>query len=229
MDLNQILHDPPLVHLRGTVTWQLDHRVAEFLDKILRPEWNTLETGAGLSTLLFAIHETNHISVVPDLDQVQRLREYCTRKDISLQKIDFRVERSEWALPQLDSPALDLVLIDGRHAFPTPCIDWFYTAPLLKVGGRMLVDDTHVWTGWILSEFLKSDPDWELEKDFSGRAALFIKRKAGGENKWWAQQPYVMARSRSTIRAHKIRLAWHLLKHGKLGTLLKKTLYVLRQ
>ena len=198
MDVNDILQDLPQIHLRGKTTWRLDDRVTAYLDKILRPDWTTLETGAGLSTLLFAIKMTDHTCVVPDQDQVDRLREYCASKKISLENVDFVLERSERALPKLDSKALDLVLIDGRHAFPSPCIDWFYTAPLLKVGGRMLVDDIHVWSGWILSEFLKAEQDWELEKDFAGRAALFVKRETGSEDKWWGQQPYVVAQSRST-------------------------------
>ena len=224
MDLNQILQDPPQIHLRGKTTWRLDDRVAAYLDEILKPDWTTLETGAGLSTLLFAINETRHTCVVPDQDQVDRLREYCANKCISLKKVSFILERSERALPALDSNVLDLVLIDGRHAFPTPCIDWFYTAPLLKVGGRMLVDDIHVWTGWILSEFLNAEQDWALEKDFAGRAAIFIKKADGGEDKWWGEQPYVVARSQSTIRAHKMKVAWKLLKQGKLGTILTKTI-----
>ncbi len=228
MDLNQILQDLPQIHLQGKTTWRLDDRVTAFLDKNLRPDWTTLETGAGLSTLLFAIKKTSHTCVVPAQDEVDRLREYCANKKISLQNVDFVLDRSERALPALALKPLDLVLIDGRHAFPTPCIDWFYTAPLLKVGGRMLVDDTHLWTGWILSEFLKAEPDWELEKDFAGRAALFVKRETGGENKWWGEQPYVVAQSRSTIRAHRIKLAWQLLKRGKLGTLLTKTFRALQ-
>jgi hypothetical protein len=43
---------------------------------------------------------------------------------------------------------LDLVLVDGSHSFPQVFfIDWFYTAGALKIGGHLLVDDVHVWTG----------------------------------------------------------------------------------
>ncbi len=37
---------------------------------------------------------------------------------ISTQKIDFQIARSEDTLPSLELNELDLVLIDGRHAFP---------------------------------------------------------------------------------------------------------------
>ena len=162
--------------------------------------------------------------MVPDQDQVDRLCEYCSTNNISLENVDFLLDRSEIILPTLDIKPLDLVLIDGRHAFPTPFIDWFYTAPSLKLGGRLLIDDTHLWTGSILTDFLSSDEDWELEKDFAGRAALFVKRRSGGEQKWWGEQPYVVTNSQSTIRAHKMKLAWRLFKQGRLLSLFSKTI-----
>ena len=109
MDLNQILQDPPQIHLSGKTTWRLDDRVAAYLDEILQPGWRTLETGAGLSTLLFALNETSHTCVVPDQDQVDRLREYCASKNISLNNVNFVLERSERALPTLESGELEPV------------------------------------------------------------------------------------------------------------------------
>ena len=49
--------------------------------------------------------------------------------------------------PTLELDALDLVLIDGSHSFPQVFIDWYYTQSALKVGGALLVDDVHIWTG----------------------------------------------------------------------------------
>ena len=224
MDLNDILEDPPRIHLGGETTWRLDDRVLTFLASILQPDWTTLETGAGLSTILFAVKRTSHTCVVPDQDQVDRLRDYCSTRQISLDDVNFLLDRSEQVLPTLDLKPLDLVLIDGRHAFPTPFIDWFYTAPSLKLGGRMLVDDIHLWTGSILSQFLRSDDDWKLEEDFAGRAASFVKIQSGGELKWWGQQPFVLNQSQSTIRAHKMKLAWQLLRHGEIRKFLTKTI-----
>jgi hypothetical protein len=75
---------------------------------------------------------------------------------------------------------------------------------------------------------LRGKTTWRLE-DFAGRAALFVKRETGDEDNWWGEQPYVVAQSQSIIRAHRMKLAWHLLKQGKLGTLFTKTLRELRQ
>jgi hypothetical protein len=43
--------------------------------------------------------------------------------------VTFEINRSELALPALDPEPLDLVLIDGSHAFPHVFVDWMYTAP----------------------------------------------------------------------------------------------------
>jgi hypothetical protein len=48
----------------------------------------------------------------------------------------------------------------SSHSFPQVFIEWFYTASALKVGGHLLVDDVHVWTGHVLRDFLLDEPEW---------------------------------------------------------------------
>ena len=76
-----------------------------------------------------------------------------------------------------------------------PFADWLYCAPRLAVGGVLVVDDTHLWTGAVLRDFLAEDPDWRLEALFPHGAA-FRKIKAF-RNKEWNEQPYVLKRSRT--------------------------------
>ena len=59
-------------------------------------------------------------------------------------------------LPQLRDKDYDFALIDGRHAFPTPFIDWYYIADALKIGGLVLIDDLHIWTCDLLKQYLLS-------------------------------------------------------------------------
>ena len=113
-----------------------------------------METGAGISTILFAIKEANHTCIVPDPDLVSRIKSYCARMIVSVGRIDFRIDKSETTLPVLPIDQPDLVLIDGSHAFPTPFIDWYYTADKLRVGGMLMIDDTQLWTGHALKRFL---------------------------------------------------------------------------
>ena len=97
---------------------------------------------------------------------------------------------SEHVLPKLDTGPLDVVLIDGRHGFPAPFIDWFYTAGKLKTGGLLVVDDTCLWPPKVLRDLLAEQPQWELIRDFHLRCSVF--RKVGEGSEWgdWTDQPF---------------------------------------
>src|SRR2546426_7913638 len=138
MDLASLLHDAPKFHVDETGrphSWQLADEVLELIDGAVHQGSTTLETGAGLSTVLFAIKGSRHFCIVPAAREVELIRGYCAERDISPGTITFCVDQSERVLPKLELPELDLVLIDGAHRFPSPFIDWFYTAAFLKVGG----------------------------------------------------------------------------------------------
>lgn len=87
---------------------------------------------------------------------------------------------------------LDLILIDGHHGFPTPFLDWYYTADPLRVGGLLIVDDTQLWTGHTLKQFLLRQPGWEVAKDFAPRSVVFRKSDPVSVNTHHEDQPYVM-------------------------------------
>src|SRR5262245_23559608 len=179
MDFDSVLKDNPQFHeQRGQLIsgWRLDNRTLRFLDDHLHADMRTIETGSGLSTVLFAVKGTSHTSIVPDKKQVERITAYCEGKSIALTKVRFLTEKSELALPGLAEKDYDLALIDGRHGFPTPFIDWFYMSQMLKIGGVVIIDDLHIWTCDLLRKFLLSEPeDWE-SLDETNRAAIFRKR-----------------------------------------------------
>jgi hypothetical protein len=125
-------------------------------------------------------------------------------------------------LPGLAAEELDLVLIDGQHAFPAPFIDWYYTARRLKVSGMLLIDDIQLWTGRILTDFLSEEPEWSLISDLSGRTAAFVKEKDYSQEKWWGQQPYIVRKSRRLIRLAELRQAAAMLAQGKFRSLTSK-------
>lgn len=223
LGLSDILADPPLVHGGGTCIWRMSNDVLEFIDHHLPCGSRTLETGAGLSTILFALKECHHTCVVPLREEVSRLRDYCGTRGISLQRVKFEVERSEVALPRMNPGPLDLVLVDGSHAFPAPFIDWYYSTPFLREGGILIVDDTHLWTGDLLRRFLEAETvEWRQLETFSGRAAAFRKLASGSETKGWEEQALLVKKSRSLTRRHKLYLAWRLARRGQLLTLVKK-------
>lgn len=77
---------------------------------------------------------------------------------------EFFPQYSQRVLPEITGnnkleKALDMMLIDGGHAFPSPSIDWYYLADTVKEGGYLVVDDTQLITGEILKDFLCMEKD----------------------------------------------------------------------
>src|SRR5258708_6404046 len=162
MNVAELLRDPPRLHRdeSGEVTsWRLADDVLDFLDQTVTSDSRTLETGEGVSTILFALKGASHLCVSPNEYSVQRIKEFCATHRISTDRLQFTMTPSDVALPRLNGLELDLELIDGGHGFPIPFLDWHYTAQLLKVGGYLIVDDTQLWTGQVLKDFPPTQPE----------------------------------------------------------------------
>ena len=155
----------------------------------------TLETGCGLSTVAFALTGAHHICITPSENEIELVKDYCRKNDISTDRITFCAEVSEKVLPRRDCEPLDLVLIDGRHGFPAPFVDFYYTANKLKIGGLLVIDDTWLWTGDVLKQHLLLEPEWKLETDFPPRTTVFRKLAEGSQSKEWVDQPFVVNKS----------------------------------
>jgi hypothetical protein len=185
--------------------WRLQDADLLYLDRLLHPGMRTLETGAGLSTILFALKGARHTCVVPDQGLVDRIIGFCTESGIRFADVEFVVERSELALPAMTARDFDFALIDGRHGFPAPFIDCYYAARLLKVGGCVMIDDLHIWTADLLARYLRSDPSWELARE-TWHSATFAKRTEDALADEWTRQPFVLRRSLRRSLLAKLRL-----------------------
>lgn len=184
------LHDAPFGGADRTMT--LPPEVLRHIDRRVSGTARTLETGCGVSTVLFAIKGCDHVCVTPDEYAIARIRAFCDEQGISAARITFKVGQSEAILPATDLGDLDLVLIDGSHSFPATFIDWYYTASHLRVGGTLVIDDTHLWTGEVLKSFLLEEDEWEIDRDFAPRSVAFTKAKELVSNKGWWSQRYVV-------------------------------------
>lgn len=204
--------NPPLVHGRGEHCWKISKCCVQFLCDTVQPGAVTLETGCGLSTIIFALQAARHTCVVPDENEVDRLNEYCKQQQISLANVTFEIAASQHFLPRYNAGPLDLVLIDGCHSFPSPFIDWYYSEPHLVVGGRMVIDDVHLWTGDILQQFLKEDPRWKLVATLPPRTVVFRKEAGGSCDVAWDEQPFVRSRSRTSRLSQGLQHAGYLLR-----------------
>lgn len=185
-----LLADPPKLHrthLQEPWSYSVSPRVGAILDRHVTPGACTLETGAGISTLIFALKGAKHISVVPDQGLADRIYEYCLRQGIPTNGLSFEVTRSEDILPRLALPELAFVLIDGSHAFPIPFIDWFYAGRKVRDGGVLLVDDIQLLSGSILRDFLLGEPNWTMLYDLSPRSVAFLREGEPYPGDWTAQ------------------------------------------
>lgn len=199
-----VLRDPPKIHIisnRTSEGYRIDNDTAGLIAQYVRPGDRTIETGAGLSTILFALQGARHYCITPDQGQVERIQDYCAQHQISLDQVQFIAEPSETALPKIQDASLCLALIDGRHGFPAPFIDWYYIANNLKPNGILIIDDLYIWTCDLLAQILKSAPEWKLLRETS-RIAVFAKN-GDYQNLEWNKQLYVRARSRSSSKKAK--------------------------
>jgi predicted O-methyltransferase YrrM len=219
VDLRALVRDAPAFHVdegQRPISLQVSLEVLETIAAAVHPGCRTLETGAGLSTVVFALCGAAHVCVTPAASEVERIRAWCGLRGIDLGSVRFEVARSETVLPRLALPELDLVLIDGGHGFPTPFVDWCYTADHLRIGGLLIVDDIQLWTGAVLRDFLAEEPGWTLRQEFPMRAAVFEKSAPLPALPEWFAQPYVARRShRAGTLGRLARRAWSLLRRSR--------------
>ena len=98
MNLERLISKPPKLHGRDGATTdgrRLDDASLLFLDARVKTGMRTIETGAGVSTIAFALKRAEHTCVVRDRRVVSRIRQYCASAGISLNSVSFVVGRSE--------------------------------------------------------------------------------------------------------------------------------------
>ncbi len=191
-----LMEKDPKLHAEGTKLWAIGPEVLDFIAEKIQEGAQTLETGAGLSTVLFASKGCNHTCISPVQDEHDRIKKYCSELGIDTSKVSFVLGYSHEILPRLECPSLDLVLIDGGHGFPVPFVDWLYTAEFLKEGGYVVVDDTQIWTPRVLVEFLAAEDGWGLVRRF--REAVVFEKTSKKMLKDWGGQPFVAAQSETS-------------------------------
>jgi hypothetical protein len=168
--------------------WSVAPDVLRFIRANLNPSMTTLETGAGQTTVAFAIAGTHHVCITPDRAQADRIRSYCGKHGIT-NIITFIHDSSDRALASGEGipKAIDVVLIDGAHRFPFPILDWHFTECRVPVGGIVVVDDYPMPSVRILHDFLVGEDEWELVQSF--QATSVFRRKRQTVNQWdWADQ-----------------------------------------
>jgi hypothetical protein len=209
--LQRMIEDPPKLHVhpRGMLIsgWRPDDVTIAQLDRRLKPGMATLETGAGFSTILFAIYGCRHTAIAPDGELFQRIRRYCRENDISLENVELVEAGSTDIVPHLAPDSVDLAMIDGCHGFPTVMVDFLYMTRALRKGGTLIVDDLNIFPCQMVGRFIQSDPAWRVEV-FTNQVAFGVKLdETGSVFREWHMQPFVRRRSTATSLRAKIATA----------------------
>ena len=176
----------------GLTCYGIGPDVLFFIADVVHGDSRTLETGAGCSTLVFALRGCQHTAITPSQSEIALITQYALEKEISLANVRFVQESSDRYLPSCEASDLDLVLLDGKHAFPWPILDWFFTADRLRRGGLLLIDDVQMRSVAMLAEFMQVDPGWELAHDFDGKTLAFRKIRESIHDVAWHMQPYTV-------------------------------------
>lgn len=191
--VQRLLADRPSFHLSGTVRWDALPGTLEAVRRTVRPGDVTLEVGAGVSTVVFAAAGAQHTAVSPDPSEHQLIREYLRKIGIDDSHLEFVVGLSDDVLPSrlTRERTLDVALVDGAHSFPHPIVDWYYVSRVLKVGGKLLLDDVPVPAVKPVFRHMSLEPGWRLDGIFDNRAAQFtLLEEPASAGDDWLDQPY---------------------------------------
>jgi predicted O-methyltransferase YrrM len=191
--IEKLIDEKPKFHVLpgGTLTsWAVSSDVLRFIYSKLTPDMTTLETGAGHSTVVFAIAGTNHTCITRSEAEVAGIRQYCSELGLG-GNVNFLIGSSDVILPCNNQVPLeiDFAFIDGAHKFPLPCIDWYYMERKLKVGGIIGVDDFKMPSVRVLIDFLKIEDEWELIR-IVRNAAFFRKVREYDHPYYWRSQRF---------------------------------------
>ena len=143
-------------------------------------------------------------AVAPYLGETAEICRYAREVGIDLSNLTFVNKPSEQYLPAVTQDGvLDVVLIDGKHTFPWPVIDWHYTADRLKIDGLMILDDIQLRPVAILCNFLKNDARrWRLERSLE-RTSIFRKIGSPIGDIAWHEQPWTVRWKRPFVERAK--------------------------
>lgn len=154
---------------------------------------HSAETGTGKSTLLLSHLSDDHVVfTVDDAGRGDSLAAVRASPLLRAAAVTFVVGPSQRTLPpHVFGAPLDLVLIDGAHAFPFAQLDYCFLYPHLAPGALLVIDDVHVRAVNDLFRFLRSDAMFEL-REVVHTTAFFRRTDAPvfdplGDG-WWLQR-----------------------------------------
>jgi len=152
--------------VRASVFHPWDAMAPMALSAILKrgPFRSSAETGCGGSTIVLSHASDRHTAFAIEGENrtISELREH---PDLRSDTVTFVEGETKDSLPRYRFEGqLDLVLLDGPHAYPLPQIEFAYLFPWIRVGGWLLLDDIQIPSVYELFDFLRKESSLVLEE-----------------------------------------------------------------
>ena len=176
------------LHTAGTLSRKVLERIAWHAGRTdLR---HSAETGSGASTLLLS-HLSQHHTVFAADEGSGSIANVRRSPLLRQSTVTFIEGPTQKTLPQHHfTHRLQLVLIDGPHAYPFPDLEYYFLYPHLDIGALLIVDDIQIRSVHNLFEFLRRDAMFHLA-EVVNTTAFFRRTEAPVFNPfgdgWWAQ------------------------------------------
>jgi hypothetical protein len=181
--------EPPRFHeySKGQLVsiWRIHDQTCLELNSRLKPDMKTLETGGGLSTVIFAAKECHHTCIISEQalgDRISGLLPMCKYRYEQCFVHYFQILRRD---PPNEPVRVRSHIDSGCHGFPTVFVDFYYATRALKLGGTLIVDDMHIYTCNLIARFMHSDPGWKVDLVIN-RVAFGIKISDTLDYEWTA-------------------------------------------
>jgi hypothetical protein len=186
--LAEIIDAAPALHKAGTFSSLVLQAIARHGSE--RPISASAETGSGASTLLFSHLSRRHTVFALD-DGTDSIRAVETSPLLRPGVVTFVEGPTQLTLPSHRfADRLQLVLIDGPHAYPFPDLEYYYLYEHLDEHALLILDDIHIRSINNLFDFLHADDMFDLREVVENTA--FFRRTAAptfsrvGDG-WWLQ------------------------------------------
>ncbi len=184
-----IVRAAPTLHTAGPLA---SPRVLKALVRLLgaQPVHHSLETGSGVTTLLFSHLSDDHVVFALDggSGSIQNVK---TSPFFNAASTSFVEGPTQKTLPLYRARhRLQAALLDGPHAFPFPFLEYYYVYPLLEERALLVIDDIHIRSVHDLYMFLRGDDMFDLLEVIE-RTAFFRRTCAPIfdplSDGWWLQ------------------------------------------
>jgi len=152
------------------------------------PFESSCETGCGGSTIVLSHQSKHHLAFAIEGEN-RTITGLRAHPDLRSEAVTFVEGESKATIPAYPfSGALDLVLLDGPHAYPLPQLEFAWLFPRVRVGGWLVLDDIQIPSVHELFRFLSREESVELE-EVAVRTAFFRKKRewAAGPDGWERQ------------------------------------------